>query len=263
MRLKRVPAAFQPSQRPCQREWPKTDIRLSVVIPYFRKLREFSRVMPMNAPFLQRKGVEVILCLDEPTEEREVVSVVKEHPGVQTTVMVNDADHEWRAPTKSINVGIRRARGDLVLVVSPETAFRGDVPGKVIRACDTVPGGTVIGRVFFSTFRGDGMSNGGLYGVMCAPRSVLHAVRGYDESFTGWGGDDIDLRRRVQMAGYTLYSCEDVQVTHLSEKIRRGMRDGRTVDEEQLRRSLRPATPFANPDGWGEAFSRVAVETTL
>ncbi len=236
MRLKRIPAVQPPARRPRITEWPKSGLRLSVVIPYWRKLQEFRHVLPLNAPFLAREDVEVLVCLDEPTQEREVVHLVAGTAGLKATVLVNDEDHPWRAPTKSINVGIRAARGDLILVISPETAFSGDVPSRVISACDAVPGGTVVGRLSFNTIRRDALVRAGLWGNICAPRAVLEEIRGYDESFTKWGGDDVDVRRRIQLAGYAIYSDEDVRVVHLSEKVRAGMSDSRTADPEQMRR---------------------------
>jgi hypothetical protein len=271
MKLKRVAAARPPVRSPKPAQCPGTDLLLSVVLPYYKRLHEFQKVFPLNASWLQRKDVEVVVSLDEPSEEAGVVELMKAHPGVQSRVVVNDTDHSWRSPTKAINVGIRHADGDLVMVLSPETAFVGDVPSQMIEACQTVPGGVVVGQVAFASFqeaaelktafhgRPRPADQRLFFGVVCFPVNVLYDVRGYDESFQNWGGDDIDVRTRVQMAGHALYTDESVRVIHLSERPRSGMRDvDHIVDSEQLQRAVQPATPDANPTGWGSSFNRIA-----
>lgn len=259
-------SAAVPVASPKPTERPAT---MSVVLPYYKKIREFRRVFPVNASWLEREDVEVILALDEPSEEVEVVEVVKSFPKVRTKVLVNDVDHPWRVPSRAINVGVKSASGDLILVMSPETAFVGDVPSQVMEACKTVPGGTVVGQLAFASFQEvaelntifHGNRNAGkplFFGIACFPKPVLYDVRGYDESFQGWGGDDIDVRNRVQLAGHSLYADEDIRVIHISERPRENMRSGRTADREQLRRAACPTTPYANPNGWGESFSRVS-----
>jgi len=42
---------------------------------------------------------------------------------------------------------------------------------------------------------------GDLFGTMVAPRSVLQSLGGYDEAFEGWGVEDMDMRRRLEVRG--------------------------------------------------------------
>jgi GT2 family glycosyltransferase len=249
-------------------------VKLSIVVPFFRRLGEFRAVLACNAPTLERPDIEVVLVLDEPTEEPGVLEVVRRYSAIRWRVLVNDEDHEWRAPCIALNVGIRHALGDYVLVVSPESAFVGDVPSEVIAALRHEPGCAVMGQVVFATFLD--LQNAGsvghafaahstaaplFYGSICAPRSVFRALRGYDESLVHWGGDDVNLRLRMDMYGVPLFTDEDLKLLHLATSSRSARNPEQPRDEAQVARATRPRSPVANDDrttSWGRAFSRIA-----
>ena len=251
-------------------------VRLSVVMPFYKRLSDLRRVLPLQVRHLARADLEVVLSLDEPSEERGVIELLRANPQVKWRVLVNDHDHPWRPPCCAINVGVRHAAGDLVLVVSPESAFVGDVPGEALAAQRAEPGAVIAGRVVFATF--DELLSGTVeqtfhkhhergnryYGSICAPRSAFQAVGGYDESFVHWGGDDDNLRRRLELLGLPLFTDDDLCVLHLSDQRRGGPWGHRNpnhhTEPRQKKRAFAPVTPFVNPGGWGEAFQRVALD---
>jgi hypothetical protein len=249
-------------------------MRLSVVVPFYKRIEDFRRVLPLNQRYLAREDVEVVLVLDEPTEEHAVLDVVRTAAGIRFRVLVNDREHAWRTPCCAINVGVRHAAGDHVLVVSPESAFVGDVPAEVLAVQDAEPGCAVLGRVAFATF--DELARRGsvetafteseldppiYFGSVCAPRSVFRVLRGYDERISEWGGDDDNIRIRMAMIGTPIFRDEDLRILHLGSQPRgaRNPHHARPA-EPQLKAALRPASAFVNPNGWGREFDRVAFD---
>jgi GT2 family glycosyltransferase len=246
--------------------------QLSIVLPYFRKLDEFRRVLPLNLPYFARAGIEVILALDENSQEADVLGLLKDHRQVRWKVVVNDVAHPWRPPCCAINVGLRHASGRYVLVASPESAFVGDVPEQALRVVRHHPNGIAVGRVAFARF--DDLRSGHslesqfaaaapaalylhtFYGSICGPTAAFESIRGYDETFATGGGDDDNVRVRLEMAGYTLLACAGIRLLHLSSEPRDGSEH---YDPENDFLKCTPSSPQSNPHtDWGREFSRVA-----
>ena len=253
-------------------------IRLSIILPWYRKLAEFQYALTFNAEAWQRPDLEVILVLDEPSEEIPLVALLKGYPDIRWKVIVNDQFHPWRPPCKAINVGIRHAKGRFVLVASPESAYVGEIPEAVLRTLDAVPHAVVIGRVGFASLRElhevpdlkilfrqkapalvDTQS---YYGSMAVAREAIEAIGGYDETFTSWGGDDDNLRVRLEMAGHPLVGCPDLQLVHLSVEERPSPLNPHipSNSREGAMRCAPSQAISSHPLAWGQCFSRVALD---
>lgn len=242
---------------------------LSVVLPFYRKLAEFERVLPMNAAYWARPGIEVVLALDEPGEEAGVLALVARFPQIRWKVLVNDVAHAWRPPCKAINAGARCSAGRFVLVHSPESAYAGDAPAMLLQAAMGHARGVAVGRVGFARF--DELTDTldaaferqvppdlllqTFYGSLCCAREAFDAVHGYDESFEAWGGDDDNLRVRLEMAGWQLLACPAAHLLHLSDETRTG---GEQFDRDVDWIKCTPHEARAGDAGWGRDFDRIA-----
>ncbi|HZI09756.1 MAG TPA: galactosyltransferase-related protein [Myxococcus sp.] len=245
-------------------------VKLSVVMPYYKRIREFQRVLPLNARYFSRPEYEVILALDEPSEEADVLRVVRDFPSIRWRVLVNDFDHPWQPPCRAINVGVRHALGENVLVMSPESAFITDLPGRALEHIAANPGTAALGLVSFATFDHLEAQGGSLekasappwhhYGSICVPRERVVAIHGYDESLDRWGGDDDNLRIRLMQSDTYLHPLDDMRILHLSFEARKARRVTEPPPPEYSERIFNPASPQANPQGWGESFRRVAFD---
>ncbi|WP_423459018.1 glycosyltransferase family 2 protein [Ottowia sp. VDI28] len=255
-------------------EFSPTPVQLSVILPFYKKLADFRRVLPLNAGYLTRPGVEVVIVMDDPGEEAGLLEFLAGFPGISWRVVVNDQAHEWRPPCVAINVGIRHARGQTVLICSPESAFVTDVPGHALLLGRVQPNTVALGQVAFVHFsvleRGYtlealhtlGTKNlPGLavyYGSIVAPRAAFERVQGYDESQAVWGGDDDNVRIRLEMAGYPLQACPDIRLLHLSDVPRPSPE---AYDDLHAWERCAPERAEANTaDSWGRGFSRVALD---
>src|SRR3990172_3034217 len=96
---------------------------VSVIMPFYHKLHEFRHVLPFNSPYLRDPSVEVILCLDDDSETLGVLELAQQYRDLKWRIVACHEKHEWRAPAKPINVGIKHARGKYILIVSPESIF--------------------------------------------------------------------------------------------------------------------------------------------
>lgn len=242
---------------------------LSVVLPFYRKLAEFERVLPMNAGYWARPGIEVVLALDEPSEEAGVLALVARFPQIRWKVLVNDVAHAWRPPCKAINAGVRGSAGRFVLVHSPESAYASDAPALLLHAAMGHARGVAVGRVGFARF--DELTDTldtvfarqvppelllqTFYGSLCCAREAFEAVHGYDESFEEWGGDDDNLRVRLEMAGWQLLACPDAHLLHLSDETRTG---GEQFERDVDWIKCTPHEARAGDAGWGCDFDRIA-----
>jgi hypothetical protein len=225
--------------------------------------------------WLARPDLEVILVMDTPDEESELVALLAQYPDIRWSVLVNDQPHPWRPPCKAINVGLRRAAGQFVLVCSPESAFIGDVPSLALQVMHQHPDKVLVGRVGFARFadiatgptlaqvfeatQPPGLKLHTFYGSICAARSSFEAVHGYDESFTEWGGDDDNIRVRLELQGHHLLACPSLRLLHLSDDARTG---GENYKLETDILKCSPHSAQANtPHGWGRSFTRLAWRT--
>ncbi len=248
-------------------------------MPCYRKAPELAVVLPHNGRWLERADVELVLVLDDPSDEAEVLGIVDAHPRLRTRVIVNDAPHPWRPPGVAINVGIRAAVGAGVLVCSPESAFVGDVPGAAIEALRRFPGQAIAGQIAWANFAEAGAepiealfqramrrsrrqaAAEQFYGSIAAPRALFHAVRGYDESIPGWGGDDDNIRLRMTLTGAKLVLDPAIRLLHLDDPARAQVnRAAPRNDAATLEELLNPVRAEANPERWGVRFGRRARE---
>ncbi|MFM9926190.1 glycosyltransferase family 2 protein [Variovorax sp. H27-G14] len=254
---------------------------LSVVLPFYRKLAEFERVIGLNAPFWSRPGIEVVIALDDNVEEAALQQLLARFDAVRWTLLVNDRAHAWRPPSCAINAAVRHSTGRFVLVHSPESAYVGDAPAMALHTAMHHSRGVAVGRVGFARFDALGAGEGAgaslsdlfaqtvpdalylrtFYGSLCCAREAFEAVGGYDESLARWGGDDDDFRVRLEMAGWQLQACADLKLLHLSFEARDGAEQ---FDADNDWARCTPSVARANDDGtgqgneWGRDFARIA-----
>lgn len=92
-------------------------------------------------------------------------------------------------------------------------------------------------------------------GCQCGHRDIWEKIRGYDERYVGWGSEDVDLLRRVGMAGYKTKwlgeNRETIMVFHQPH--------GKIDYNEDMRDQNRNLgfynsvkTYEANANGWGD-----------
>lgn len=257
-------------------------VRLSYVLPYFRRLHELEFALRHNGPRFARPGCEVVLALDEPSQTARLLDLIgTKHPDIKWRVVVNERDHDWRGPTRAINVGIRHAVGAAVLVASPESVFADD-PADFLPLLDTGTRTYVIGRVVFCSYAEfEAVPAGDLgeifetyqrrlgvpkfYGSILARRAEFADVTGYDESLLKWSGDDVNLRIRMMRNGVRMTPRPDLRVIHLAQEsqvsgkpLKAWNRPHHT--EAEYDAAVAPTRTRANGEDWGRDFDHVVFD---
>ncbi len=254
-------------------------IALSVIMPYYKRFDSFRRVFPYNYPYLCNSGrpvdarYEVILSLDEDSELERVLGFVDGYPDINWKVVVNHQDHPWRPPSKAINVGLRHAVGDYILIGSPESMYVGDLPGRILEETRRGFRRAVAGRLGFCTFDDlarcespqealglylASAATTRFYGSICVSRRKAFQVGGFDECFTRWGGDDDNFRVRLRKSGWMVVKSAAVNILHMSDKYPVYTREEHWPGEYLDRIDHPPAArcPTCFPY-WGRAFDPV------
>lgn len=125
------------------------NFEVSVVMPFYKKLEAFKRVFPQNRKYFERNGIEVIIVLDCTDEKDELIAYIQDYPFINWKVLYNDKAHEWRNPSKPINVGIQFATKKYIMVCSPESEFYTDAILYLRTGLQNYPNHYAIGNVCF------------------------------------------------------------------------------------------------------------------
>ncbi|MBO9564888.1 MAG: glycosyltransferase [Niastella sp.] len=243
----------------------ESNFEVSVLLPFYRKYDEFRRALQTNAPYFQRNGIEVIILMDSPQQEDELVVLLKQYPFINWKVLINRQPHEWRNPVKVLNVGIRHASKKYILAMDPESEMHTDVILQLRYMAELYPHSYFLGSVLFVDSEGTvNESNMGLYhklpyGSILAAREDILAIRGYDESYTTWGGDDNNIRSRLDLHGCTRMMAPQAILLH-REKNNREQHKSRTEKYNRLSMEVRkkafyPQEAICNDLDWGTDFS--------
>lgn len=246
--------------------WKNFDV--SVVIPFYKKMAEFRRVFPLNRKYFERNGIEVVIVLDTPLESEELLSYIQQYPFVNWRIVMNDKPHEWRNPAKPLNVGIRHATKKYVMVCSPESEMVTDVIYILRKSFEDYPNYPhyAIGRVCFADEEEVTVKNFNNYrsipfGSIMFEREHAEQIHGYDETLSKWGGDDNNIRSRLDMVGVKELYFNEAMMAHRDINNDDGKKRRSTPFVETPNSALRhfffPENPIANDDNWGKDFNKI------
>ena len=188
-------------------------------MPFYKKFAEFEFSMKQSnlKQFNSIDNLEVIISVDAPQESELLHDFLTELAQknlmkFSLKVFVNELDHPWRCPSAAINVGIRHAKYEKILVISPETI---PLPNSIPMLANAV-GEQAFALGIIKHDTADKIAAIGPeeafiqkktpmlpYGSICFTKKQAQAIGGYDESFMEWGGDDDDFRARLMSKGFS------------------------------------------------------------
>lgn len=235
---------------------------VSVILPFYKKIDEFKKVLPLNAAFFQRNGIEVVISMDDDSQEDELISLIRQYPFINWKVIINRQKHEWRNPCKAINVGIKNSSKKYILVCSPESEFFTDAIFLMRRMLEYYENHFAIGTVTFAY--GYEVSEENLsfhipYGSIMAKKEDLIAIKGYDEALNKWGGDDDNIRARLEFNGVKKLLMPEVKLIHREDdpvgEVKR-FNKRKLIPTEIEMNIFFPLKACVN-DIWGEDYSEV------
>lgn len=234
---------------------------VSVILPFYKKMAEFRKALPVNAPYFQRNGIEIIICLDEDSEEKELLKFIATYPLINWKVLVNHRKHEWRNPSKTINVGIKHATKKYVLVCSPESEFYTDAIKIMREHLEYYDRHFAVGRVAFVDYDKNEIDDFLFthpFGSIMVKKDFLFTIGGYDESLDKWGGDDNNVRARLELSGVRRLYLPEVKLVHREEKreLKARKKKAEKVPIEMGKSIFLPSQIKIN-DNWGEDFNDI------
>lgn len=245
-----------------------SNFNVSVVMPFYKKYQVFSKTLTQNAKYFQRNGIEIILSVDEPSEKNEVLNIIKSYPFINWKIIINEVPHKWRSPTKSINVGIKHATKDYILVMGPDSEMATDIIYNFRKMSEYYPSYFFVGKVHFTDydyvfslnkqFHMPTLLN---YGSILVKKKDLLLIGGYDEEFYEWGGDDDNIRARLEKNGVKKMSLNNCILIHRESKeeletIR--LKKHNLNNNKNLRNAFYPQNDKKiNLNGWGVDFSNI------
>ena len=246
----------------------RKNYNLSIVIPFYKKMKEFRQIFPINRKFFERNGIEVIIVLDTPDESEELISYIRQFPFINWRVIMNDKLHSWRNPAKPLNVGIRHATKKYIMVCSPESEMLTDVVSILRKSFEDYSDYPhyAIGRVCFADSEHVTRMTYESYhyipfGSIMFERKHAEKIHGYDEQFSEWGGDDNNIRSRFDMIGIKELYFNEAMMVHRDfdnkeGKIRRGGAF-ENIPNHILRHYFFPEKAIANNNNWGRDFDTI------
>lgn len=191
---------------------------LTVIMPFYKKFEELKFALENgNLPtYNDLPELEIIICVDAPNESALLLNYLKELVSLKKirfslSVYINETEHSWRCPSAAINVGIKHAKFNKLLVLSPETIVLEHSISTLIKSTDEQHFALGIikhaSALEISQLGADSVFTNKQspmlpYGSICFTKHQAHTVGGYDERFVAWGGDDDDFRLRLQNAGF-------------------------------------------------------------
>lgn len=241
-------------------------LNISFVLPCFKRAAWLRMSLPLNHLY-RRPDVEVILVLDEPSEEQKILDIVKANTDIKFKVLVNDWTHPWRPPCMAINVGVRHAIAPHICILSPETIVSIPEPGylQTLLQQDWRP---VYGGILWTVPDGDPLDTPNLvlgkmqnaeaywapsqlgYGFIMCQRHAFEGIAGMDESRIYYGGDDNDLRYRLARSGLRTIIDPCIKLFHPLHKAE--------ANREQPRDAYYPGVVLQpQKETWGMAYNRI------
>jgi len=233
---------------------------VSIVMPFFKKLTAFKRVFPKNRKYFERNGIELIIVMDCPDEKEELLAYIQKYPFINWKVIYNDKEHNWRNPTKPINVGIQFATKKYIMVCSPESEFYTDAILQLRTGLQNYSNHYAIGNVYFAD-DSETISDRTIlslrflpYGSIMVERSYLCSINGYDETLDRWGGDDDNIRARLELFGIEELFMPEVKLIHRDNHQEGNAR--RIIPMDILEQLRYPKQTIVNNE-WGKDFDTV------
>jgi glycosyltransferase involved in cell wall biosynthesis len=219
---------------------------ISIVIPTYNRLDTLAHVVPtLLAQDLPAAGFEVLVCdsMSNDGTREFLASVSAEHPNVRHL----PGAYSGRAAAR--NAGIAAARGDVVLFNDADILASPDLLSQHLRHHRKQQQIAVVGWEVqvkdleeYAYKRDRPEARGSLHkptrkrlpwlyfltGNASVRREDLVQVGCFDESFTGYGHEDLELGYRLERAGITIlyepravnYHCQDVPHDDQKEKMR-------------------------------------------
>lgn len=226
-------------------------MNISVVIPVYKKIPEFIKNLQKNIPFL--KGCEIIVVNDDPTE-----SLAPHLADFKNIILIENKKNLGFAPT--VNIGVERAEHPYILLLNSDVILENDNYKKALNHftdktifavsfAQKEKNGEIVGKNrmywkdgFFQHGKANDLTfgiNGWAEGGSCLlDTNKFRNLKGFDEMFSPFYWEDIDLSYRAWKLGYQVLFDPAVVVQHHHESTIGSFFKKKTVKQIAYRNQL-------------------------
>ena len=238
---------------------------VSIVMSFYKRYTEFKKVLPHNAPYLQRNGIEVIIVLDDPDEKSELLMLLQNYPFINWKPIINERKHAPRNHASVLNVGLKHATKKYILQIDPEVEFLTDIIWQMRDAIEKYPMHYILAMMAYEPYEQELTENNIKeldfipWGNLMVERNHLYKLHGYDETFITWGGEDNNMRARLDMSGIKKFILPEAKTIHREKNYDPNERSKR-INKHSIsdwRKMNYPSEAIANKDIWGSEFNKV------
>lgn len=106
-------------------------MKISVVMPYYNRLSQL-RVTLKTISMSSYKDIEIVIVDDASEENQKAKSIVDSFSLNIKVINVEKEEKWWANPCHAFNIGFREAKGDVIILQSPECLHYGDVLSYVV-----------------------------------------------------------------------------------------------------------------------------------
>lgn len=238
---------------------------LSIIMSFYKRYDEFAKALLINSKYFQRNGIEVIIILDDYSEKEVLLNLVKQYPFINWKIIANNRMHPPRNHAPVLNIGLKNATKKYVMQIDPEVEFLSDIIWQMRSILEYYPKHYAIAQMAYvndnEVITTEVIKKLSFmpYGNIMIERKILYEINGYDETFYKWGGEDDNLRARLNMRGVKGLILSDALTVHREKKYNPDSRlkkiKSHTLDS--CRKIYYPKQDIVNINKWGEEFDNI------
>lgn len=160
----------------------------------------------------------MVIIADESMKREEILDCIRVYPFINLKVVFNCENCPWRNIANMLNVGIREATKQYILILDPKLEFYTDVIYELREKLDFYPEYYAIGQIILLDSQEEieekvlqkDRYELKLYGGIMAKKEYFERIGSYSERYMEWGIEDEYLRSRLELAGIRRLFFPDV-----------------------------------------------------
>jgi len=258
-------------------------LELSILVPTYNRARYLDRCLTLFAETaLPFNKFEVLILNDGSTDETPFICHKWKKHGLPIKLLSCPKPHLGRNAALARNVGIRKATGKVLAQTEPELLFNIDFPKVMLDVFE--PSKIKIAEkwckleihhqnridAFWPKVAKHYEKHRAKFKLPhlqqsypnphtgCMLREHLVAIRGYDERFLVWGGEDDDLVARLSTRKVTIERIPGYYIIHQwHPSLQNIVREEYQKQFELIEKSKKNPDPVRNKENWGTHWGKL------
>ncbi len=236
---------------------------VSIVMPFYEKLNDFKKVLPKNAQYFQRNGIEIVIVLNDSNEEKDLLKFIKKYPFINFKILINRKSHQKYNYGKVLNVGIRAASFDYILILNPKVELINDIIYKLRYVMSFYPKTFVSGintSINYNDTNSDLTKKWEFNESIMVKKSDLLSIKGYNENFEDCIVQNEQVSRRLELSGVQKMKILDAKMVYVKENDDKHTESSNIksqISTKFLKYLLFPKKTIFNNYNWGKSFNEI------